>query len=266
MKVKKLIQNINILNILLLLVIMSFAFYSLYPLIDIKVKYSLPTVKKKSAEEAEVIVQNQIPSIAEYMNIPEDNLFHPERKIPEIKKEEPPLPKPDFVLYGTLITDDVSMAYLEDLKAPFSTPGRGKRQRPLKKGETMSGFTLKEIEVDKVVMLRGEERLVVSLNDPKTRESATTASTTPGTQTPKPVTQQPAKQEISKAPSTTSTSTNWPPPHARQVAPATTPSQQGTTTQQQYMMQDGPSDIKNAPYSPSLKRKSGSKGLLGIPR
>jgi hypothetical protein len=37
----------------------------------------------------------------------------------------------------------------------------------------MSGFILKEIETDKILMVRGEERLIVAFNDhqrPKTRE------------------------------------------------------------------------------------------------
>jgi hypothetical protein len=263
MKFKKIIQNINLLNILLLLVILTFALYSLFPLIDIKVKYSLPDVKKKSDDAEEATVQKQIPSIAEYMNIPEENLFHPERKIPAIKKEEQPLPKPEFVLYGTLITDDVSMAYLEDLKAPFTTPGRGKRQTPLKKGDTMSGFTLKEIETDKVVMLRGEERLVISLNDPKTRESvATTAPSIAGPQGTKPVTQ-PITPGESRVPATTATPPKWPPPSARRVVPIINPAQQGTTSQTDLSKQGGPSNIKNVPYTPS-PNSSGPKGLLGI--
>lgn len=261
MKFKKIIQNINLLNTLLFLVIVTFALYSLYPLINIKVKYSLPDVKKKAEEAEETTVQNQIPSIAEYMNIPEENLFHPERKIPALKKEEQPLPKPEFVLYGTLITDDLSMAYLEDLKAPYTTPGRGKRQRSIKKGDTISGFTLKEIEADKVVMLRGEERLVISLNDLKAREStAITEPSMPRSQSTQTLTQAPLTTEAAKAPAVTSTPSKWPPPSAR-PAPATVPAQQGTTGQTDFLNQRGPSNIKNVPYRP---KNSGPKGLLGI--
>lgn len=261
MKFKKIIQNINLLNALLFLVILTFALYSLYPLINIKVKYSLPDAKKKTEEAEETTVQNQIPSIAEYMNIPEENLFHPERKIPALKKEEQPPPKPEFVLYGTLITDNLSMAYLEDLKAPYTTPGRGKRQRSLKKGDTISGFTLKEIEADKVVMLRGEERLVISLNDLKARESTTiTEPSMPAPQSAQTVTQAPLTTEAAKAPAATSTSPKWPSPSA-QRAPATVPAQQGTTGQTDFLKQGGPSNIKNAPYNP---KSSEPKGLLGI--
>jgi hypothetical protein len=43
----------------------------------------------------------------------------------------------------------------------------------------MSGFTLKEIEADKIVMVRGEEKIIVSINDtahPKMRESQGTVA------------------------------------------------------------------------------------------
>jgi hypothetical protein len=95
----------------------------------------------------------------------ENNLFHPERIIPAEKKEEKQLPKPEVVLYGTTISDDLKIAYLEDLKAPKSTPGRGRRQLSLRKGDSLGGFILKEISTDKIVMVRGEEVLTVSIYD-----------------------------------------------------------------------------------------------------
>ncbi len=114
-------------------------------------------------------------SLSDYSIISDENLFHPERKIPIEKKEEKPLPKPEFVLYGTLISENLSLAYLEDLKEPYTSPGRGKRQIPLRAGDTLSGFTLKEIYTDKVVMIRGEEKIVLNLTDPirKKRELIT---------------------------------------------------------------------------------------------
>jgi hypothetical protein len=36
----------------------------------------------------------------------------------------------------------------------------------LRKGDSLSGFTLKEIETDKIVMMRGEEKITVPINDP----------------------------------------------------------------------------------------------------
>lgn len=183
-KSKYLFKNVTILNILLIAAIILMANYTVLPLLHIDIKYTLP-FQKKTVDEKEVMpVEHNPPSPSDYMIISEANLFHPERIIPPEKKEEPPLPKPDIVLYGILIADDISLAYIEDLKAPRTTQGRGKRQIPLRKGDTFSGFTLKEIETDKIVMVRGEEKMTVFVHDPhrpKTREVVTTASQpTPG--------------------------------------------------------------------------------------
>lgn len=187
MQFKNLIRNLNLLNVLLLSALTFFVLYSIFPSFSTEVKYVIPISKKIIDEEDEQTEQTQIPSIAEYANISEDNLFHPERKIPVEKKEEQPLPKPDFVLYGTLITDDMRIAYMEDLKAPRNTPGRGKRQTAMRKGDTLSGFALKEIETDKVVMLRGEEKIVIPVSDPsRQREQHEPVVTTTTPKQPQP--------------------------------------------------------------------------------
>jgi len=194
MQFRKLIQNINLLNILLVSTISLFAVYSLFPLLSLKIQYALPLPQKSTVSTEEETVSPQTPSLTEYAIVSEQNLFHPERIIPVEKKAEQPLPKPDFVLFGTLITDDLSMAYLEDLKAPHSTAGRGKRQVALRKGDSLSGFTLKEIETDKIVMTRGEEKITVSINDPEhPRQRGTAAVTTAAPASPqKPAQQMPA--------------------------------------------------------------------------
>ncbi|MEW6003221.1 MAG: hypothetical protein AB1638_11340 [Nitrospirota bacterium] len=181
-KVKYLFRNINLINTILIIAIILFANYAILPVFNMSIKYSVPAIKKTKSDIEEKSAESSLPSLADFTMIAEDNLFHPERKIPLEKPAAPPLPKPEFVLYGTLITDDTSLAYLEDLKAPYSTPGRGKRQTALKKGDSMSGFILKDIEVDKIVMVRGEEKIEVYLNDtqrPKTRKEAGIATITP---------------------------------------------------------------------------------------
>src|SRR4030042_3556026 len=161
----RLLKNINVLNIILLVAAILLADYVVLPLLNVQVKY-IPTIPKKiSSEKEEKPAQSQTANPADYTIIADQNLFHPERKIPPEKKEEAALPKPEFVLYGTLITDNLKFAYLEDKKSPRSTPGRGKRQTALKQGDTMSGYTLKEIDTDKVVMVKGEETLIVKVID-----------------------------------------------------------------------------------------------------
>lgn len=195
---------------LLLTVMIIFADYSIAPMLETKVNYPLPFAKQRPGaveKQEEDITLAHLPSVFEYALIGENNLFHPERKIPVEKKEEPPLPKPDFVLYGTLITNDISLAYLEDLKALRSTPGRGRRQTALRKGETLAGFTLKEIEHEKIVMVRGEETMTVPIDDPSHPKQRVAAALTaapaslqkPAQQTPAAVSrQQPREKDRQK--------------------------------------------------------------------
>jgi hypothetical protein len=78
---------------------------------------------------------------------------------------------------GTIITPELKMAFMEDNKAPVTTPGRGKRQSALRVGESLSGFTLKKVEANRVVLTRNEEIMTVMLDDsksPKTREGTGT--------------------------------------------------------------------------------------------
>jgi len=259
MIMKKILRNINILNILLMAAVTAFAAYSIFPTLEMKVKYALPAAKNIEGTADKETGELDIPSLTQYTAVVDDNLFHPERRIPPEKKEEVPLPKPEFVLYGTMIADDISLAYLEDLKAPRNTPGRGKRQVAMKKGDSMSGFILKEIETDKIVMVRGEEKLIVAMNDPqkpKTREVvAITTPTKPAAsavQAPKrqavPVTSQPAgaPSRRSKQPSN---------PAAQREA-----IDQAIASRPTFVPQatnDTPSDVKNIknptgiPYTPS---------------
>ena len=190
---------------LLMTVMIIFADYSIAPMLETKVNYTLPVAKQHPGageKQEEDITLAHLPSVLEYALIGENNLFHPERKIPAEKKEEEPLPKPEFVLYGTLITNDISLAYIEDMKAPRSSPGRGRRQTALRKGETLAGFTLKEIEHEMIVMVRGEENMTVPIDDPshpKERKGIETKAATPKPPQPRVSTPQPATpREISR--------------------------------------------------------------------
>lgn len=163
-------------------------YFAILPLVDMNINIALPISKETETDNPASVQQPQLPSLTDYMSIAEQNLFHPERKIPE-KKEEKQLPKPEFVLYGTLISDTTSIAYMEDMKAPYNTAGRGKRQKAIQKGASLSGFVLSEIYHDKVVMVRGDERIEVSVLDQqnkKLRGTDTVASAPPGVNVPLP--------------------------------------------------------------------------------
>jgi hypothetical protein len=185
-------RNVNPLNIILVVCAALLAVGAFTPYFYAQIKYTLPVAKLPPAEEekpAETAAAS--PSMSDYMVIAELNLFHPDRKIPPEKKEAQQLPKPELILYGTLITDGMTVAYVEDKKNPKTSPGRGKRQTVMKKGEAVGGFVLKEIETDRIVLARGDETMVVHLNQgDKSRISEVPAAAPAGGRpapTPQPV-------------------------------------------------------------------------------
>jgi len=206
-KLKLLLRNINLLNIILIASSILIAGYVVFPMFDIKVKFTPAIPKKILTTKEETPPEGQTQSPSDFLIIAEQNLFHPQRIIPPEKQAEQPLQKPDFVLYGTLVADDISVAYMEDKKSPRTTPGRGKRQTALKKGDTMSGYTLKEIDPEQVIMVRGEETLIVKVLDPsvkKDREGGSTpipqAQAVPPGQKALRATPQPTRPEQATAP------------------------------------------------------------------
>jgi hypothetical protein len=217
MKLRSLLRSFNLLNALLFVILLAILQYLLLPTATVDIRYA-PSALKKSAETEEQASGEpqpaQVLSPVEYTVIAEQNLFHPDRHIPPDKKDAPPLPKPEFVLYGVMMSDEVTLAYMEDQKAPQSTPGRGKRQTALKKGDSLSGFVLKEVDPGKVVMVRGEERVDVYLNDaahPKKRDGTVTSATSaPAAQPGAPAVQAP-RLPVAAAP----------PPPQPQVSPPT---------------------------------------------
>jgi hypothetical protein len=187
-KVKYLLSNINLLNIMLALLLILLANYMVWPFLRMNTAFTLPPVKKPALEKIvldEKTSEEKSPSPSDYTVIAEQNLFHPERIIPVSKATaETSLPKPEFVLYGTLVTDGLRIAYMEDKKAKENKDTR-KKQTALRIGDRLSGFLLVEVDNDKVVMKRaGEEGIVVSLNEPKVRETPVTAAPAPAKTVP----------------------------------------------------------------------------------
>jgi type II secretory pathway component PulC len=168
---KRILRNINLLNILLIGAILILINYTILPLFNMSVPLTLSSGKTTSVHKDEQPAEIDVPLLTDYAMIADDNLFHPERRIPVETVDEQSLPKPEFVLFGTLLTDDIRLAYLKDRKAPLNTGGRGDRQTAMKIGDTMSGYALKEIYPDKVIMARGDELVSVSVSDSVNRES-----------------------------------------------------------------------------------------------
>jgi len=177
--IRYILKSINTLNLLLAAVLLLITGYVLLPLSRAGI-VSSPQVQPAAKQQAAVqqVPEEQPSAAADYIVISDRNLFHPERIIPVEKKEEKPLPKPDFVLYGTLIDGETKLAFMDDLKASHTTPGRGKRQRVITKGENLSGYVLSEVHEDRVVMVRGEEKIPVVLDDKLHKRKGSAETTT----------------------------------------------------------------------------------------
>ncbi len=185
---KYILKNINFINIILITAIVLFANYAVLPLLKTGIKYT-PVDKEIAKNKGEELPVREGLPYEDYTIIAKRNLFHPERiipaesSIPSIssrpveKKAEIPISKPEIVLYGTVVSGGINLAYIEDIKSPLKTPGRGNRLRIIKRGEMIRGFILKEIEPDKITLVRGKEKMTVNLSyPPKKRKPAPSLS------------------------------------------------------------------------------------------
>lgn len=165
-KSRYILRQINLINLLLAGVLVFFI-YMLFSLANAAFEFSLPPAKPPVplAEEGVKATENALPSPDDYAIITEQNLFHPDRKIVTSAKESSPLVRPDFVLYGTMITEDANIAFIDDLKEPRNTPGRGKRQWALSLGDKLSGYTLSEVYTEGAVMVNGDDRIELAVID-----------------------------------------------------------------------------------------------------
>ena len=172
MRMSSILRQITVLNCILLVCILAFAYFILIPIFAVEVKVpsasgsAVQATGPEKEQAAEPVVN---PPMQDYAIISEKNLFHPDRIIP-VEKKEVTIPRPEFVLYGTLIVDNVRIAYLNDKKVPRTTPGRGKRQVGLKVGETLSGYTLKEVLPDGAVLVRGDDRIELKVISPENKK------------------------------------------------------------------------------------------------
>lgn len=196
---KDILKNINVTNIILTLALILFIFMVVLPSYRTDVTTPTFTATNESGHEhtrIEESPEKEVPQPADYSVIAEENLFHPDRKLVVSKKDSQPIQNPNFVLYGTLIAGDVKVAYIEDTRSLYSTTGRGRRQRALHIGEELSGYILSEIYNEKVVMVRGEERIEVRVaeSSKQKHEKITTAKP----KKPKELKQQKAIKQMKK--------------------------------------------------------------------
>ncbi|HQG29124.1 MAG TPA: hypothetical protein PLY73_11300 [Candidatus Ozemobacteraceae bacterium] len=166
-----LLKNCSLLNLILLIAVIVLACHIVPPLLHVQSRIAPPRGAKPATEPYKHSATDSNPVPVDFRIITEQNLFHPSRKAVEETGNGQPLPVPDIVLYGTLIMNNLTAAYVQDRKSTSSTPGRENRQRLLKKGDMISGFVLKEVGEDRIVLARGDERMVVFLNEKKNRKT-----------------------------------------------------------------------------------------------
>lgn len=205
-RIKSIVRHVTVLNLLLLAVTAAFSAYVVPSWMNVRVSYTPPVPRKIVAAKEEKPAATS-PSGEEYAIVAEQNVFNPQRKIPEEKMpeadKEKQLPQPEFVLYGTLLYDDTGVAFMDDLKEKSGnlTGTRGRRQQTLRPGNALSGFTLKEVYPDKVVMVRGDNRMEVRVLDAAHAKRTETgrASGGPPTASKRPTTLQrpPVRQNLS---------------------------------------------------------------------
>lgn len=176
-----LLKSITLINILFLSGAIALAI-CLIALSSYKVTIPAVAPPKPTAAQEELAAADaggtlttRVPSPSDFMTVADNNLFHPERRVPPEKIEETVQPKPELVLFGTLIDGKADVAFIEDKKSPKTTPGRGKRQVTIKIGDVLGGFAVTSIEIDRIRLVRGEEMLVFHLMDSEKRKGEDTS-------------------------------------------------------------------------------------------
>lgn len=189
----------------------------LHPFRLVEIKVSVWQDKIELFEQEKVVIAESAPTSLDYIIVTEKNLFHPERKAPSGKKDESQIARPEVIYYGSIITSEKRIAYIEDKKNPYATPGRGKRQTAVVQGVMIGGYKLTEVNPENIVLVRGDDRMVVNLRDEKDRKAPETATGKRPAQTSATALPSPPKQLAPSAPQRPS------------VAPSMTPSMPPST-------------------------------------
>ena len=126
-----------------------------------------------------------------------------------------------------MIVNGLKIAYVEDKKATPSTSGRGARQLVVKEGDNISGFILKQITENIIVLANGEEQMTLYLDELKDRKGEITGPTkalSPATTVqPYVAPRQPVSQPVQRTPTMQSV------PPATSLPPSGSASQPSST-------------------------------------
>jgi hypothetical protein len=181
-------------------------------------------------------------SIESYIFIAEKNIFSPERKefpilaTPSTMADplKKPMARPQFILYGVMISDHYQSATIGNPGRPPLQKGE-REMMTLKIGEQVGEYKLVKILSDRIVLAAPEDTIEVLLYDPKTPKkrgdiktaskpaaitSAIASPTTGSVEVPKTT---PVRETIEKPKATVQEKVTPPPPVSRPVTPASPP-------------------------------------------
>ncbi|KJR41864.1 hypothetical protein MCHI_002241 [Candidatus Magnetoovum chiemensis] len=204
----KLLRNINILNITLLIAIAGLSYWGYkYYKTNLTVDLSGKNSSVSASEATNLEERNKLLSKGDYSLIIEKNLFHPDRKFIKPAVEAQPqtasdVPLPEFIVYGTIVSNELNVAYVVDKKTPYGTDGtRGERQRTLRLGDDLDGYVLNKITHDGVEFVRDGKSLtfdIINKDKNKDRKIAPIEPTSPSKSTK--TANNPSDKELPKDP------------------------------------------------------------------
>ena len=179
-----LIRSVNVMNLILLAVAAALFIYVLNPILQESTAVAIPSARGESAPRAVLAkdVEGSQLTSADYAVIGDKNLFHPDRVIPPEKKKaeaEKEKAKPELALHGTMITEQMKLAYIRDKKVPSSSQGRGARQITLKEGDQIAGYKLTEVTDKMIVLTKDGEQMTLYLDELKDRRTETAMTAKP---------------------------------------------------------------------------------------
>ncbi|MBM4313538.1 MAG: hypothetical protein FJ122_06405 [Deltaproteobacteria bacterium] len=246
-----LLNSLNVLNLLLTAAVIGFFIFFLNPLLGTPIPVDVPAPSEMLPGIPVRADAPTKPATTDYAPIGEKNLFHPDRMIPEEKKTSSPASttRPELVLHGTMMTSEIKIAYLEDKKAVQKTPRRSAPYLVVKEGDAVSGYTLKQITENMIVLASGEEQMTLYLDELKVRKGEITGPTRASA--PSPVaTATPQASPRPAAPQPPARPSTAPPaPSAPPMQPRGTVSQPSAPAAPQGMW--GSSDLRSIPPRPS---------------
>jgi hypothetical protein len=164
-------RQTNGLNVLLAILLVLLVDATILPLCRTGAEFAMPSPIGGPSVE---VGQTHLADVdhADYARLVQENFFHPERKFPipaKKEKQEVITTRPEIVLYGTYITSDLRLAFVEEKGSPVFSTGRGQKHTTVRLGERVAGFELKQIEPDKIVLVKEKESITIFLRTKKPR-------------------------------------------------------------------------------------------------